>query len=38
MNFIAGLIASLGILLPAGGLLAGGILALRSLWRARQPR
>jgi len=36
INFVAGLIASLGVLLPVGFLLAGAALLLRRIWRARR--
>jgi hypothetical protein len=39
VNFLAGAIALLGTILPAGLLLAGALLGLRRLWRGRQlPR
>lgn len=36
INFVAGLIASLGVLVPAGVLIVAVLLFLRKLWRARQ--
>jgi len=38
LAFTAGVIAALGTIIPAGALLAGGILALRRLWRRPAPR
>lgn len=35
INFVAGLIASLGVLVPAGVLIVAALLFLRKLWRAR---
>ncbi len=37
VNFVAGLIASLGVLLPVGALVVAGLWLLRKLWRARRP-
>lgn len=37
VNFVAGLIASLGVLLPVGALIVAGLWLLRKLWRARRP-
>ncbi len=36
LNFIAGLIQSLGVLVPLGVLVIGGLLGLRRIWRARR--
>ena len=36
LNFIAGLIPSLGVLVPLGVLVIGGLLGLRRIWRARR--
>jgi hypothetical protein len=38
VTFTAGVIAALGTIIPAGALLAGGILALRRVWRRASPR
>ncbi len=35
INFVAGLIASLGVLVPAGVLVVAALVVLRKLWRAR---